>query len=289
MRYSKLRIAVSLAPLVILLLIFAFGLLNCLAVSFGYYPAAGLTTLTLDYYEEMFARGTLIESLLYSLYFAFVASAVATVLGVGLSWTAVRTGLARTRFFHLFKIPIIVPHMVCAVLIINLLAQSGLLARVGNSLGIISSQADFPSLLYDKGAFGIILTYLWKEAPFVLIIVMTVMGNINSFLGDAAVNLGASSWQTFRHITLPLCLPSIMTAFIIVFVYSFGAYEIPFLVGATTPKAIAVQAYVEYVYPDLAHQPYSMVLNSVMITFAIAVAYVYYCLQRLISRSGIER
>jgi putative spermidine/putrescine transport system permease protein len=262
--------------------------LNCLAVSFGYYPAAGLTAPTLSYYEEMFTKGTLIESLLYSLYFAFTASAVATILGVGLSWAAVRTGLARARLFHLFKIPIIVPHMVCAVLIINLFAQSGLLARVSNSLGFISSQADFFPFLYDKAALGIILTYLWKEAPFVLIIVLTVMGNINSYLGDAAVNLGASSWQTFRHITLPLCLPSIMTAFIIVFVYSFGAYEIPFLVGATTPKAISVQAYVEYVYPDMAHQPYSMVLNSVMITFAIVVAYIYYWLQKLISKLEVE-
>jgi putative spermidine/putrescine transport system permease protein len=131
---------------------------------------------------------------------------------------------------------------------------------------------------------GIIITYLWKEIPFVFLVVVAIMSNIDEGLGQAAANLGASRLKAFFTVTLPLCLPSITTAFIIVFAYSFGAYELPFLLGATEPKALPVQAYVEFVYPDLAHRPYSMVLNTVMITFTVAVSYAYYRLQKLLYR-----
>jgi putative spermidine/putrescine transport system permease protein len=74
--------------------------------------------------------------------------------------------------------------------------------------------------------------------------------------------------------------------FIIIFAYCFGAYEIPYLLGATEPKALPVRAYVEYVYPDLAHRPYSMVLNSVMVMFAVMFSYFYYKLQNSLLKKG---
>jgi putative spermidine/putrescine transport system permease protein len=115
------------------------------------------------------------------------------------------------------------------------------------------------------------------------------MGNISSSLGETATNLGASKWKVFKEITLPLCLPSITTAFIIIFTYSFGAYEIPFLLGATEPKALPVQAYVEYIYPDMAHRPYSMALNSIMVAFTVIIAYVYYKLQGLLFKTEVKK
>jgi putative spermidine/putrescine transport system permease protein len=273
-----------LLPILVLLAIFIVGIIDCLAVSLGFYPAAGLTTLTFDYYIEMFARGTIGDSLLLSLYYSLVAAAVSVALGVLLSAAAVATGLDKTRLFQLFKAPIIVPHAVCALLAVNLLAQSGLLARLCYQVGILESQTDFFSFMYSPGSLGVILTYIWKEAPFALLVVITIMGSINASLGDAATNLGASRWHVLKNITLPLCLPSITTAFIIIFAYSFGAYEIPFLLGATEPKALPVQAYVEYIYPSMDHRPYSMVLNSIMILFTVGVSYIYYKLQSQLYR-----
>ncbi len=289
MRYTKFKTYLMILPLVILMAVFLIGLLNGLAVSLGWFPPAGLTRFTLAYYREVLQDTKLTSSLLLSLYIALTTSVIAVVIGVAISMAATVSGLVRSRLFQVLKIPVIVPHTVCALLMLNLFAQSGLLARLAFHVGLIQGQEGFIPIMFESHAFGVILAYLWKEIPFVILVVITIMANINASLGEAALNLGASRWKVFRHITLPLCLPSITTSFIIIFAYSFGAYELPFLLGATEPKALPVQAYVEYTYPDLAHRPYAMVLNSVMVVFTVFISYLYYKLQNKLVRVGRER
>lgn len=120
------------------------------------------------------------------------------------------------------------------------------------------------------------LAYLWKEIPFVILMVVTLMEKIDVSLGEAAQNLGASKLKAFYSITLPLCFPAVLTSFIVIFAYSFGAYEIPFLLGTTAPKALPVLTYVEYIHPDLAHRPYAMALNGIMVVLSLFLSYIYY-------------
>jgi len=263
-------------PLVILSLIFIAGIVNGLLQSFGLIPDLGLYEFTFKYYLEIFKRPDLLGSIGLSLYISLVSSLLAAVFGVLLSLLIVMTGKAKGLTMNIVKIPIIIPHIVVAFFVIAIFSQNGLLARLMYSLGLISSQTDFPALLYTDNAFGIILAYLWKEIPFVAFFVITIMANISSTLGEAARNLGASQWQTFWHVTLPLCLPSIKNAFLIVFAFSLGAYELPYLLGATMPKALPVQAYIEYMHPDLLHRPYAMALNGIMFFVSLFIVVLYY-------------
>jgi putative spermidine/putrescine transport system permease protein len=267
-------------PLALLLLIFVAGLLLALAASVGYLPSLGMYEFTLDYYLQMFSRHDVLRSLGLSLYIAFASALLALVLGVLIAALITASNSSENRLLHLLKLPIIVPHPVCALLMLNLLSQNGLIARVLFDIGLIGDQQGFLAFFYDPASIGVIVTYLWKEIPFVFLVVVTVMARINGSLGQAAQNLGASRIKSFFAVTLPLSLPAMSTAFIIVFAYSFGAYEVPFLLGATEPKALPVLTYVEFVYPDLAHRPYAMVLDTVMIVFSVAVTYVYYKLQQ---------
>ena len=50
----------------------------------------------------------------------------------------------------------------------------------------------------------------------------------------------------------------------IIFAFSFGAYEVPFLLGPTTPNALPVKAYIEYSSPELFNRPYAMVINCIL-------------------------
>ena len=54
-------------------------------------------------------------------------------------------------------------------------------------------------------------------------------GGIRSSLGEAAENLGASPVSSFFQITLPLSVPVISRAFLIIFIFAFGGYELPLL------------------------------------------------------------
>lgn len=289
MIYSKLKPYIMVFPVGLLMALFIYALINGLIQSFGILPAAGLTKFTLLYYKEVFTRSDMMSSLFLSLYISLVSSLIAVILGVLISAAASASGIVKKRSFQILKMPIILPHTVSALLIINIFSQSGILSRLSYHLGIIHNQQQFISLVFDKGSIGIILAYLWKEIPFVTLVVVTIMANIDSSLGEAAINLGATRLKAFFSITLPLCLPSIVTSFIIVFAYSFGAFEIPFLLGATSPKSLPVLTYLEYTHPDLAHRPYAMVLNSLMTTISMLLTYIYYkILQRNLQKVGVN-
>ena len=62
--------------------------------------------------------------------------------------------------------------------------------------------------------------------------------------------------------------------------FALGAYELPFILGATTPKALPVQAYIQYTHPDLRNRPYAMALNGLIMTISLLSACVYFALMR---------
>ena len=100
-----------------------------------------------------------------------------------------------------------------------------------------------------------ILTYTCKQIPYVMSVVILLMRRVWGSGAQAARTLGAGPVRAFFTVTLPLSMPAISTAFIIIFAYAFGAYELPFLLGATLPRAFPVQAYMEFLSPDLSHRP----------------------------------
>lgn len=290
MKRQRLVPLLLLLPFLFLLAVFLLGLCSGLVQSFGIVPSLGLTEPTLRYYQELFCSDELWRSLGYSLYLSVVSSVLAVIGGVLLCSALVLSGKAkgRKKMVGILQLPIMLPHVVVALFAMNLLSQSGLLARLLYALGIISGQESFPDLLFDQAGVGIILSYLWKEIPFVAFFVVTLMAAVNENLGEAARNLGASPIQAFFRVTLPLCMPAIKNAFLIVLAFSFGAYELPFLLGPTTPKALPVAAYLEYISPDLKNRPRAMAMNSIVLFISLGMAWLYYCLfqQKMIRLHG---
>lgn len=269
-----------LLPQIVLTILFLVGLGNGLVQSLGVVPAFGLTDPTLRYYQEILTRPDMAESVLFSLKIALLSSVAATVGGIFICGICVMGNYTKKRIQYVIQMPVFVPHVVVALFIINIFSQNGLLARIAYGLGIICDQQDFPVIIYDTGGRGIILAYVWKELPFIIYFVIALMANINNSLGEAAVNLGAGRWQAFFRITLPLCKNTIISGFLIIFVFSLGAYELPLLLGATKPKALPILAYQQYIHPDLKNRPYAMALNGVVLFISLICALIYYLLMK---------
>jgi len=267
-------------PIVLLGVIFMFGVINGIVQGFGYIPAFNLNDVTLSYYKEILADPTFLDSLKVSSQISIISSVLAMVLGIILTTALVYTGHTEGRILQVIKLAIIIPHTIVALFTISILSQNGLIARVCYKLGLISAQGDFPLLLYTKNNLGIILSYVWKEVPFVAYFSLALMSGINKTLGEASENLGASKLKTFFYIVLPLSMPSIRKAFLIILTFSFGAYDLPFLLGATVPKALSVQAHIEYVHPDLRHRPYAMAMNGLILAITWAMAGIYYLITK---------
>ena len=273
---NKKTPCILIAPIVLLGVLFIFGVTNGIVQSFGYIPAFNMTNLTLNYYIEIFKSPTFFESLKTSLQISLISSILAVILGTMLTATLVNTEHTSGKVLQIIKLAIIIPHTIVAIFSISLLSQNGLIARVFYKLGIISEQADFPLLLYSKNNLGIILGYIWKEIPFIAFFSLSLMSSMDKTLGQASENLGVSKLKSFFYITLPLSMPAIKKAFLIILTFSFGAYDLPFLLGATLPKALPVQAYIEYTHPDLTHRPYAMAMNVIILLVTWSMAGIYF-------------
>ena len=273
-----------LLPFFILMALILISIWNVILQSLGYIPAFGLTTLTLDYYKEVFQQKEFISALTVSLKIALISAVFATVLGVLLCYALVKRNHTRGGLLYAVRLPILMPHAVVAVFVVNLLSQTGLFARISYAFGFISDFNQFPQLLYSENYLGAIIAYLWKEIPFVAYFVLALMSSISNSLGEAAENLGASPWRSFFQITLPLSMPAVLKAFLIIFIFAFGGYELPFLLGVTTPKALPVQAYLAYTSPDLRERPYAMAMNAVILLLSLGISLLYTFLMHRVTK-----
>ena len=281
---KKLHIFLLLLPFLLVTALVLVSLWTVLVQSLGVIPAFGLTKPTLQYYARVFRDADFLSSVRVSLRIALWSAAAATALGVLVSAALIRRGKTRGGFLYAVRLPILVPHAVVAVFVVQILGQTGLLARFAFALGIIGDYTQFPQMLYTPGYFGTILAYLWKEIPFVAYFILAFMGGISRTLGEAAENLGASPVRTFFEVTLPLSIPVICRAFLIIFIFAFGGYELPLLLGSTLPKALSVETYLAYMSPNLLERPLAMAMNGVMLLLSLAMAGLYFLVMERASR-----
>jgi spermidine/putrescine transport system permease protein len=87
-------------------------------------------------------------------------------------------------------------------------------------------------LLYSRFAVMLVLAYIW--VPFVALPIFVSLESLDRRLLEAATDLGASRWQAFFRVTLPLSAPGVFAAFLFVFIPTLGEFVTPSLVGGTS-------------------------------------------------------
>ncbi len=266
---GRIKIALLLTPaLLVIGVLFGGGLISAVIQSLGYLPAIGQTQISLDAYDQVLTGDDFLDSFLLTVYIAGASTVFSTVLAV-LAALALRHGSGRLSTV-VFQLPITIPHLVAAVGIALIISQTGLGARLAAALGLIGEPREFPALLYDRYSVGIILTYVWKEVPFIALVVLASLRGVAGELEDVARTLGANAWQRFWFVVFPVIAPGIIAASLIVFAFTFGAFEVPYLLGKTYPTILPVMAYNEYRDVELTARPVAMAIN-VLISFITAV------------------
>jgi putative spermidine/putrescine transport system permease protein len=276
---GRLKIALLLAPaLLVIGVLFAGGLAVAFVQSLGHMPTIGMTGWSLDAYREVLGDEDFVDSLLLTLYVSGVSTGVSTVLAV-LAALALRRSGGRISAV-IFQLPITIPHLVAAVGIALVVAQTGLGARLAAGLGLIGEPKEFPALLYDEYSVGIILTYVWKEVPFIALVVLAALRGVAGELEEVARTLGAGAWQRFWYVVFPVISPSVVAASLLVFAFTFGAFEVPYLLGKSYPTMLPVMAYEEYREIDLSARPAAMAINVLIALITGTVAALYLRLAR---------
>jgi len=273
-----------LAPFIVLMAIFIWGLADGVMQSLGHIPAFGLDGFTMEYIKSALANGSFWQSLGISLYIATISAIVAIILAVLLSFALSTLKKTHGVLCAIIKIPMFIPWMITGLLMIDLFGKSGWLARVFHALGMNGAAESISGILHHPNQLGTIIAFAWACTPFACFLILTVMSNISGTYGEAAQTLGAGLWKRFINVTLPLCRPIIQSTFLIIQLSCFGSYEIPTLLGMTTPRALPVEIYYQYHHYDLRHRPNAMSLNTLALLCSLILAATVHAIFALISR-----
>ncbi|SFT13302.1 ABC transporter permease [Paenibacillus sp. BC26] len=243
--------------------------------SLDYLPLIGQTTLSLHVYGELFHSALFYRALLYSLGISLVTTVLSALIAVVLAlWIRRYTGQGGWLHFLLqFNLP--VPHVVGAIATILLLGQSGLISRLAYLAGVIQQPSQFPVWVADQNGIGIMLEYVWKEVPFIAVSVLSILKSWVIPYEKQLQLLGANGWQRFRFVTFPFMLPALLASSIIVFAYTFGAFEVPYLLGSVSKPTLPILAYQAYLNPDLTYRPEAMAINMVITIISMILILFY--------------
>jgi spermidine/putrescine transport system permease protein len=107
-----------------------------------------------------------------------------------------------------------------------LLERGGIINSLLLKIGIISEPLH---MAHSIGAVFVVMVYCYL--PFMIMPIYSTMEKMNVHLLEASADLGATRWQTFKRITLPLSFQGIKTGFALVFIPTFGEIAIPALMG----------------------------------------------------------
>jgi putative spermidine/putrescine transport system permease protein len=232
-RREARRYLLLLVPAVLVLLaLFVYPLLGVADRSI-YKPRVGYT---LDYYAQIWR----VPVYLTVIWRTFEISALVTLLCLALGYPlAYLLATLRPRVAQLLMIVVILPFFTSIIVRtyawMVLLGRNGVVNQYLTWLGF--TDAPLP-LLYNKGGVLIGMTYVLL--PYMVLTVYSVMRGIDPAFIRAAHSLGASRWQAFRKVFLPLSVPGIAGGTLLVFILSLGFFITPALMGGPSDVMIAM-------------------------------------------------
>ena len=160
-----------------------------------------------------------------------IVSAIIVALAYPLAYYLALSGTKRKYVLLLLLIaPFLTSYLLRVLAWKVLLGDQGPINSALSSIGLTSP--DHPlTLIYSQFAVMLVLGYIWL--PFVALPIFVSLDTLDRGLLEAATDLGASRWQAFFRITLPLSAPGVFAAFLFVFIPTLGEFVTPSLVGGT--------------------------------------------------------
>jgi spermidine/putrescine transport system permease protein len=179
----------------------------------------GLTT---QWYSDLREDDQLLSALWTSLQIGVVTSLIASLLGLLAAYGLSRYRIPGRGFAQgLFYLPMLIPAVVTGVSLLTWF----------NRIGI------------DLGWFSILIAHVIFALPFTLTIILTSFAGFDTRLEEAAQDLGATPWRTFRLVTLPLVMPGVLGGALIAFTLSFDEFVLTFFVAGGGVQTLPLVIY----------------------------------------------
>ena len=203
------------------------------------------TGFTFDWYGRLFANTDLMDAFKNTILIAVLSTSISTVIGV---LSAV--GLKKFRFrWHgliekLIYIPIVIPEIVLGIALLSVFTLAKL----------------------ELGFWTVLLAHISFSVPFVITSVRSTLYSLPKHVESAAADLGASRWQIFWYITLPLIWPGIVSGALLAFTLSMDDVVISYFAAGPGTNTLPL-----YIYANIKTgiSPDVNALTSIMLVITV--------------------
>ncbi len=177
---------------------------------------------TLDWYTQLFADSSILESLYTTLIVAVIAAVVSTIIGT-VSAIALHNMKAKAKSVvtSLSYIPMVNPDIVIGISLLSL----------------------FSILSVKLGYITLILAHITFNIPYVIFAVLPKLQQLNPNIEEAAMDLGATPYQAFFKVILPELLPGIVTGALLAFTLSLDDFIVSFFTTGSGVSTLSIKVY----------------------------------------------
>ena len=167
---------------------------------------------------------------------AFVATIVSTIIGTMAALAIQRYDFKLKPFSQVsLYIPIVIPEIVMGIGILTLFSQ--LFERINTMLGLTGAAR------LSLGLGTVIVSHIAFMIPFVTLVVQARLQGFDKSFEEAAMDLGANEWITFRRITFPMILPGILSGALLAFTLSLDDFVITFFTNGPGSTTLPIYVY----------------------------------------------
>jgi ABC-type spermidine/putrescine transport system permease subunit I len=182
---------------------------------------------------ELYSTDIAFTLLIVGLSTALIAAVAIAISGV---LTLSETGWLVAILKQLYRWPLFIPFIVAGQCMRTFLAKNGLMNNTFVSLGILDPSQTVSFLDWR----GIVITFVWKQAPFVILMLAGAMASIDRSTIEAARNLGASRIRSLFEIVLPQVSQTLLVALVLSFVTMLSVLSVPMMVAGSQPTMLTV-------------------------------------------------
>ncbi len=178
----------------------------------------------------------------------------------------------KSLWLFLITIPFWTSYLIRVFLWKVILGFNGVVNSSLMGLGIIDEPLTF--ILYNVNA--VVITLAHAYAPFAILPIFVALEKIDRSLLEAGQDLGESRLMTFWRVTLPLAMPGVVAAVLIVFIPTIGDYVTPQLVGGPEGRMIANAIQLQYLRLDNYPLGSALAVSAMLIVTAVSLVFLFF-------------
>ena len=196
------------------------------------------------------------------------ATAISLLLAIGITYKLRKPFFGSTFLRSTITLPLAYSGVIAVSVIFIFFSGAGLFNRFLVALGLI----DRPLRLMGN-YWGVLIASVYQQIPFLFLFLISAMVAIPPTLEEAAKTLGATEWQVFRRVILPLIMPAIVTAGVLGYITNYGAFVTALIPGdpAFRTRTILIEAY----YQAFQKGDWSMAITVSLIAAAVEMIFIF--------------